>query len=233
MFNKAEKVFAGILLLVCTVVAIVGYSAQSPPGEPDKIWFDASGGDVIFDHAYHVTLAECYDCHHNFEGDEAPGPNEAKCRSCHYYGEARDLESGDPTHPRFIGANCVDCHKTVRMEVVCDRCHIRPGFAFEESGRDMPPLPEVVQFETDNGPVTFDHKVHISRDVGEPCMACHHECKEGRLMKGMPCDKKCRACHYDKADQISECEDEYHTRYIGANCVSCHGADDCSQCHME
>ncbi|MCD6297660.1 MAG: cytochrome c3 family protein [Deltaproteobacteria bacterium] len=233
MFSKAEKLFGGVLLIVCIVVGIAGYSFPRTSSPPSKVWFDASGGDVIFDHAYHVTLAECYDCHHNFDEQGTAPETEKKCRDCHYYGEARDLKSEDATHPHFIGANCIECHKSVAMEIVCDACHVRQGFAFEESSRVMPPLPETVKFDTDAGIVNFDHKVHISKDVGEPCIACHHECKEGIDMKGMACNKNCRACHYEQADKIPECDNENHARYIGANCAHCHDGDDCSQCHEE
>jgi hypothetical protein len=233
MFNRTEKTVAGALLVICAIAGIGGYSFPRTPTPPSKVWFDAAGGHVIFDHAYHVTLAECYDCHHNFEPDMNARDREDNCRACHYYGEAREAESDDQTHPRFIGANCVDCHETVSMEVTCDTCHLRDGFAFEESGKVRPPLPESVIFDTDNGQVAFDHKIHISEDVGEPCVACHHECKGGDDMKGMPCKKSCRACHYDQADKIPESEDEYHTRHIGTHCTDCHGAETCEDCHQE
>lgn len=233
MFNTSEKVFAGVLLIVCAIVGIVGYSFPRSSSPPSKVWFDASGGDVIFDHAYHVALAECNDCHHNFDEQGTAPEAENNCRTCHYYGEARELESEDPTHPRFIGANCIECHKSAAMEIVCDACHVRQGFAFEASGRIMPALPEKVKFDTDGGVVIFDHKVHISKDVGEPCITCHHECKGGKDMKGMACDKDCRACHYQQADKIPECDNENHARYIGANCANCHDGDDCSQCHED
>lgn len=234
MFNKAEKLTAGVIFIACAIVGIVGYSSSQSqtPSPLKKIWFDTKGGDVIFDHAYHVTLAECYDCHHNYD-KEATDDNESNCRACHYYGEARELLSEDATHPRFIGANCFECHKTMGMEVTCDTCHIRQGYAFIDSGRIMPALPETVKFDTDAGVVNFDHKVHISKDVGESCIACHHECKGGKDMKGMACEKRCRTCHYKSADKIPECENENHTRYIGANCGHCHDADDCSMCHED
>jgi len=233
MFNKTENIFAVILVIACAVVGIVGYSSSHTSSPPKKVWFDAKAGDVIFDHAYHQTLAECYDCHHNFEDKDTKTGVEMKCRACHYFGEARELKSDDATHPHFIGANCVNCHKTVGMEVVCDTCHVRQGLAFKASGRIMPALPETVKFDADAGLVIFDHKFHISRDVGEPCIVCHHECKGNKDMKGMECRKKCRDCHYKLEDKIPECQDENHGRYIGAGCAHCHDTDDCSQCHED
>ena len=72
-------------------------------------------------------------------------------RSCHNVGEARGSGSEDSTHKRFIGANCVDCHKEMAMKVTCDACHIQQGLAFEASGRVMPPLPETVKIVATEG----------------------------------------------------------------------------------
>ncbi|UCB48429.1 MAG: cytochrome c3 family protein [Deltaproteobacteria bacterium] len=231
MFNRAEKIFAGAILIVGVVVSIVGYSFTGPSDPPKKIWFDTAGGDVIFDHAYHATLSDCSDCHHNYEEGGTEADNEMNCRSCHYFGEARESESEDPTHKRFIGANCIDCHKEMAMKVTCDACHIQQGLAFEASGRMMPPLPESVEFETDGGLVTFNHKQHISEDVDEPCITCHHDLKDKKGMEGLEREKRCRACHYDLGDKIPDFKDENHTRYIGANCTECHDAEDCGACH--
>ena len=188
---------------------------------------------MIFDHAYHADFANCNDCHHDFDEESSPGDTEMNCRSCHYYGEAGELESDAPTHKRFIGANCIECHKSMQIKVKCDSCHIRKGFAFKESGRTMPPLPDRVKFDTDGGLVAFNHKIHISEDVGEPCLACHHEFKGGEGMEAMSREKACRACHYKLEDKIPEGEDDNHVRYIGMNCAKCHDADDCSQCHED
>jgi len=233
MISKAEKFFAIALLIVSVIVGIVGYSFSRTSSPPKKIWFDAKGGDVIFDHAYHATLAECNECHHNVDKKDTPAGTEMNCRTCHYYGEARELKSEDQTHKRFIGANCTDCHKSMSIDLGCNTCHIRQGFAFEESGRVMSPLPQSVKFETDNGLVTFNHKVHISKDIGEPCITCHHEFTKVKGMEGLERSKNCRACHYNLANKILEHEDEYHNRYIGTNCTQCHDADDCGTCHVE
>ncbi|MFH1481462.1 MAG: cytochrome c3 family protein [Pseudomonadota bacterium] len=232
MFNSAEKIFAGVLLIVSFIVALVGYSFSRTPSPPPRVWLGASGGDIIFDHTYHTELAKCIDCHHNYE----EGKNslvEMNCRSCHYFGEAREMKGDDPTHPRFMGSNCVACHKSQDMDIGCNTCHIRQGFAFEKSGHVRPSLPDNVKFDTDNGLVTFNHKLHISEDVGETCVGCHHRCKGGSDMKGLECRKSCRDCHHKKTPQIKESDDEYHKRYIGINCTNCHDAEKCESCHKE
>ncbi len=233
MFNQIEKFFATALLAVCVIVAIVGYSISGPPLPPNKVWFDAAGGDVIFNHAYHSSFAKCSDCHHGVDEESAEARTEMNCRSCHYYGEAREVESEDSTHKRLIGANCIECHKSMQIAVACDSCHIRKGMAFEKSGATLPPAPETVKFDTDAGLVTFDHKTHTGEDVGEPCMTCHHPFKGGKEMQGMSREKNCRACHYKLADKIPQSKDENHIRFIGINCASCHDTKDCSLCHKE
>jgi hypothetical protein len=230
MFNRKEKVLALTVLVVFALVGLGGYSLSQTPAAPKKVWFETKGGHVIFDHAYHLTLAECQDCHHEYDPKQQRG-TEMNCRSCHYFGEARDSKSDDPTHPHFIGANCVECHKAVKMDITCDTCHIRPGYAFEEASRVMPPIPEKVSFETDNGPVLFDHKNHVSKDISPSCVYCHHECKGGKVMKGMPCEKNCRSCHYNRAYNIPKNKDENHQRHIGASCAECHDAEKCELCH--
>lgn len=234
MFNRSEKVFAGVLLIVCAIVGIVGYSFSRPSTPPRKVWFDAAGGDVIFAHAYHASLANCNDCHHDYD-ENAPEETEMNCRGCHYFGEEQELESPDPTHPRVIGANCTECHQDLGDAMsTCDTCHIRQGLAFEASGRVMPALPGLIKFDIEEAEVKdFDHKRHISEAVGEPCITCHHEFEGGKAMEGMEREKSCRACHYKLADNIPEWEEDDHVHYIGANCVKCHDTEDCSLCHKE
>lgn len=231
MFTKAEKVFAGVLLLVCVSLAIVGYSASPTSSPPEKVWFDAGGGDVIFEHTYHTSFSDCQDCHHDYSETENEEATEMNCRACHYWGEAREERGDDPTHTRFIGANCTECHRAMEMEVACGTCHILQGMAFEHSARVRPALPMNVTFDTKEGEVTFDHKLHLSDDVGEPCLSCHHRVEKSKEMEGRSREKSCRACHYELADILPLYDDDNHARYIGVNCTDCHGDEECEMCH--
>ena len=182
MFNRSEKIFAGVLLILCAIVGIMGYSFSRTSSPPRKVWFDTAGGDVIFAHAYHTSLANCSDCHHDYD-EQAPEDTEMNCRTCHYFGEARgETESPDPTHTRVIGANCTECHQDLGDAMAaCDTCHIRQGLAFEASGRVMPVLPVQIKFDIEEAEVKdFDHKRHTSEAVGEPCITCHHAFKGAR-----------------------------------------------------
>lgn len=220
-------------MVACAILGIIGYSSPSSSDPPSKIWFDTDGGDVIFDHGYHVSFARCDECHHGYDEEDKATDFEMNCRACHYYGEASKTPSDDETHVHYIGANCARCHEKMGMKVSCDTCHIRKGYAFEASGSVMPPLPKSVTFDTDNGKVVFDHQFHISDDIGEPCSSCHHAYLEKKGMEGMKREKRCRTCHYDLDDLIPEYDGEYHTRYIGISCAECHDTEDCGTCHEE
>jgi hypothetical protein len=233
MFNKAEKIFAVAILILGVVVSIVGYSYTAPSDPPKRIWFDTTAGNVIFDHVYHSAFSECSDCHHDYDKESSPLDFEMDCRVCHYFGEKPEEESEDSNHPRFVGAQCFSCHTQMAMEVTCEACHIQQGFAFEASGRVMPTLPIEVVYENDEGKVTFNHKDHMSEDVDEPCLTCHHKIEEDAGLQGLEGEKNCRVCHYELARKIPKLEDENHPRYIGANCTECHDVEDCSVCHEE
>ena len=235
MFNKSEKLFSGILFIICLVAGVLGYSYSGTDDPPGRVWFDTSGGQVIFAHGYHTGFLKCVDCHHDYD-EKNPANEEMNCRACHYYGEGREMESSDSTHPRVIGAGCRECHAEQDEAIsTCETCHIRKGREFEVSGFLMPTVPKRVTFEVEEAELKadFDHEFHMSEDVGEPCMTCHHEFKGGKGMEGMVREKSCRACHYKLADQIPEYEEDDHVHYIGANCVSCHEEEDCSFCHKE
>ncbi|MBD3237945.1 MAG: hypothetical protein GF330_14700 [Candidatus Eisenbacteria bacterium] len=234
MFTKAERLFTSILFVVCAVVGLVGFALSQRSDAPDRIWFDAAGGDVIFDHTYHAALAECSACHHNMEDASEAESAEMSCRRCHYHGEAREVPCEDP-HPRCVGANCTDCHDGLGAAMSqCDACHLRAGLAFEASGRELSPPPPQIELETDFGTVPFDHQLHAGEALGLGCADCHHAVPETAAWEDMAHEKNCRACHYDSADQIPACEsDGIHERCIGANCTMCHGVDECDLCHQE
>lgn len=232
-FSSYEKAAIGIIFCVCVVGAVLGYAIPREAVPPKKVWFEAQAGDVLFPHRYHTSLAQCSACHHDLQEGMKPGQVEMNCRSCHYWGEASEMESDDQTHKRFIGAGCIECHKEYEMDVSCESCHLRRGLAFRESGLVRPLLPDIVEFETKEGRVKFNHKLHLGEDVGEPCLTCHHEFKGGEGMEPLKKSKSCRACHYELASRIPGSDDENHKRHIGANCAECHEGEDCSTCHQK
>ena len=233
-FTPFDKAFAGILFALCIMGVVAGYAIPRDTSPPSKVWFEARAGDVIFPHTYHTSFVQCSVCHHDLEEGMKPDDIEMNCRACHYYGEAaRDMESEDKTHPRFIGSGCTACHKDYEMDVSCETCHVRRGLAFQESGLNRPLVPESVEFKSKEGLVKFDHKLHLTEEVGEPCLSCHHEFKGGEALEPFREAKSCRVCHYGLADKIPQADDENHKRYIGVGCAECHGGDECSTCHKK
>lgn len=234
MFTKAEKLFTSILFVVCAVVGLAGFTLSHRSEQPQRIWFAAGGGDVIFDHAYHAALSECSACHHNLSDDSDASASEMNCRRCHYHGEGREVVCDDP-HPRCVGANCVACHDGLGDAMSqCGACHLRAGFAFEASGRLLAPPPPQIDLETDFGTVAFDHQLHAGDALGLGCAECHHPVTDAPEMEGLAREKNCRVCHYDLAEQIPACEsDGIHARCVGANCTMCHGTEECDLCHQE
>jgi class III cytochrome C family protein len=240
MFKFSERAFITTLLVVSLVLGVIGYIAAGQSTEPRKVWFDAGGGDLVFDHAFHVSMSECVECHHNYDpsSDEKV---EMKCRGCHYYGSANEIATASP-HPRGIGASCLQCHEEHVPELTaCDACHVHLGYAFMASSRIKVDSPKFVVFDSQNvgaeydlGPVVFNHNYH--RDFGT-CSGCHHE--YGNEKTGIETgEKKCRECHYTHTEVTGLSEADPHKHFIGAYCVSCHEnlgdvMASCDVCHID
>lgn len=225
--EKRKKLFLYVVIAAFVIIAIIGYSLEKKK-EPIRVAFDTKGGGVIFNHKYHATLKDtkCEECHHNYEeGSDDPFAKEMRCRECHYHNkEYAEICEETNIHKRCIGKNCIDCH--VQGSVNCEFCHNAENFKKYLE-------PETITFETDGGPVVFNHFGHADPDeYGLDCENCHHDyTKENK--KKFPMN--CRRCHYNtKYEKICENEDT-HVRCIGKNCVDCHsdGAEDCSICHKE
>ncbi len=120
MFNRTEKIFAGIFLIVSIIAGALGYPFSGTTPTPKKTWFDTTAGDVIFDHGYHEPLSACEECHHDYNEKDTSSDPEMNCRACHYFGNKPEVQSGDDTHKRYIGANCTDCHKVNSLEEDCE-----------------------------------------------------------------------------------------------------------------
>ena len=212
-----KKIYLGVVIVVFIIIAIIGYSFDKKE-EPIRVAFDTKGGGVIFNHKYHAALQDtnCNECHHNYE----KGSDDPSAREKEYAEICEDAN----IHKRCIGKNCIDCH--VKGSVNCEFCHNAESFKKILE-------PKSITFETDGGPVVFNHLDHASPDeFGIDCEECHHGyTKENKKTYPM----NCRRCHYNtKYEKICEDEDT-HIRCIGKNCVDCHsdGKEDCSICHKE
>jgi len=225
LIEKKKRRYLGILIAVFAVIAFLGYALDKEK-EPLRVAFDTQGGGVIFDHKVHRSLedTQCQECHHNYNQAE-DGNYIMDCRRCHYNREyIKMLSSDDPIHKRLIGMNCITCHQ--KDSVNCNFCHNAENFS-------SPKEPEKVKFDTEVGPVEFDHSIHASEDgFGLECDSCHHgynpENKEGFAFN-------CRRCHYNtKYNDLCK-GDDMHVLCIGISCINCHsdGAENCEMCHKE
>jgi hypothetical protein len=222
--TKKREIFFGAAILVLLILALWGFVFDRQE-QPLRVAFDTKGGGVIFDHQYHVTLKgmTCQECHHNYEsGDKnSAGMN---CRECHYRKDLLEICDDAAIHKRCIGKNCLECH--VRDSVSCDFCHNTDSFKTVAEPKD-------ITFQTDGGPVLFNHFAHASPDEYDiECESCHHGYKTENRKK-FPMN--CRRCHYN-SKYAHICEDaDTHMRCIGKNCIECHsdGIDDCTLCHKE
>lgn len=241
MFNRLEHTVAVVLFAGCLAAAVVGYMQKDVPEAPHKIWFGTAGGDLIFDHAYHSGMAECVECHHGYD-PQNPDLTHMRCRTCHYYGEARDVGTAAP-HTRGVGTQCLNCHQRISDEISrCDTCHVQLGYAYIASGREKSPFPHFIVFRTEElveeelpGPVVFDHAYHRNFGV---CSVCHHD-YDAKALGVQPGQKRCRNCHHHAREMGIHEADPPHVQFIGANClVSCHeelgdAMSGCDGCHLE
>jgi hypothetical protein len=224
LFLNKKPLFFGFLIVILIIIVIWGFAFEKKK-EPIRVAFNTKGGAVIFSHQYHTSLknSQCQDCHHNYDPDDKE-PVEMNCRNCHYEKELLEICEDENIHKRCIGKNCTDCH--VNGSVDCTFCHNTKNF---EKGE----LPKEIKFETDGGPVVFNHFSHASTDeYGLDCESCHHGYTPEK-QKTFPMN--CRRCHYNTKYK-SLCEkNDYHVRCIGKNCLDCHseGSEDCEICHKE
>ncbi|MCK4836336.1 MAG: hypothetical protein KAT17_06850 [Candidatus Aminicenantes bacterium] len=222
--TKKKEFFIILLSVVLFILAIWGFAFDKEK-EPIRVAFLTKGGGVIFDHGYHSSLKDttCEECHHNYSPDQKERVK-MNCRECHYNKEFVETCGDETIHKRCIGKNCVECH--VQGSVKCEFCHNAEHF-------EKVKTPKEIIFNTDGGPVVFNHLDHASPDGYEiECETCHHGYKIENK-KNFPLN--CRRCHYNSKYKMI-CENaDVHVRCIGKNCIECHsdGVDDCTICHKE
>ncbi len=144
MLQAAWALGLGVMLL-----APAGGLAMSADDAPESVEIDSLAklyGPVEFDHAAHVAMAECSDCHHHTTGTGPAAPTCARCHegkeeaesvSC-YECHAADpfsqenlekMEDPEIFHidkPGLKGAyhlNCLGCHKELDGPTGCQDCH--------------------------------------------------------------------------------------------------------------
>lgn len=144
MLQAAWALALGVMLL-----APAGGLAMDADDAPESVEIDSLAKlyePVEFDHATHVTLAECSDCHHHTTGSGPASPTCARCHDgaeegesvscydCHAaepFGQEnlQKMENPEIFHidkPGLKGAyhlNCVGCHQELDGPTGCQDCH--------------------------------------------------------------------------------------------------------------
>jgi len=100
-----------MMLLLVVVAFVVGSALAAVAADaPKTVTFEAKMmGNVTFDHAMHMTKADCKHCHH--KGVEA-----GACRACH------DGKTA-PKAKTVFHKVCKDCHKKEGVSTSCKVCH--------------------------------------------------------------------------------------------------------------
>jgi len=144
MLKAAWALGLGVVLL-----APAGGLAMSADDAPESVEIDSLAnlyGPVNFDHAAHVSMAECSNCHHHTTGT---GPASPSCGRCHDGMEEAETVSCSDCHaaepfieenlaklenpelfhidkPGLKGAyhlNCLSCHEETGGPTGCQDCH--------------------------------------------------------------------------------------------------------------
>ena len=144
MLQAAWALALGVMLL-----APVGVLAMDADDAPESVEIDSLAklyGPVEFDHAAHVSMADCSDCHHHTTGSGPASPNCARCHDGVEEGESvscsdchaaepfgrenlEEMENPEIFHidkPGLKGAyhlNCVGCHQELDGPTGCQDCH--------------------------------------------------------------------------------------------------------------
>ena len=120
----------GTLLLSVVFLSIL--ATRSAVGQSETLFLadpafsNRERPGVLFDHGFHMVLADCIDCHHVYEN----GRNiweygmETRCSACHEAGDRGRLGLRRAWH-----GQCLGCHEeqpaTGRAPVMCGACHVR------------------------------------------------------------------------------------------------------------
>jgi len=146
MYDRKIMLIAGLVL--GAMLFIISHY-PSAADIPDILELDELGDiyePVIFDHAMHVDMTSCADCHHHTTG--LPDENK-RCLPCHRESDTADDITCTGCHPHYPGTaekmrtlremglfhidktglkrayhlKCLGCHKEMDVPSDCEDCH--------------------------------------------------------------------------------------------------------------
>lgn len=192
-----------VVVIAAVIAVAIGFMVDVKANKTDRLYFNNSGGAVLFDHGKHSQSAEsCAKCHH----DLYSAAQATLCAECH----DDELEAADFSHNELKDAHsqdCSRCHEQTKesdQATSCRECH--PGMQQSETFtvnctecHDDGYSPEMLTH--DEYQEMDEHSClgcHTPRAVSEAyhtnCSNCHLEtAREKFTLAGG--EVRCGACH--------------------------------------
>jgi hypothetical protein len=126
--NTTRKLL--VLLLGMFVLMLTSLALAQAPKPPASVVLPAVNGAVTFDHAAHVKVGKCADCHHASK-PQKPSKGFEKCGDCHTKAGAAPVTTKLQAafhNPTATAGTCIDCHKKQvaagkKAPAKCADCH--------------------------------------------------------------------------------------------------------------
>jgi hypothetical protein len=144
LMKTARGWIVGCLGVAFLLLASFGL-AQTPSGSPandavafpggmkppDSVTLPAPRGAVKFDHAAHVKIGKCVECHHASKPQKPAKSQFEKCGDCHTRAGSPQVKvklQGAFHNPQATAGTCIDCHKRQNaagkeVPTKCAECH--------------------------------------------------------------------------------------------------------------
>ena len=191
-----------IALLVAAGIALIGIMVGEKSVATNRYYWEASAGNVLFDHDQHSETAEsCASCHHTLYGADLA----ISCEECHDDYEAEDFEHAELKE--FHGRDCSNCHEQVADDdqaASCRDCHL----SVQESETHSISCAECHDDDYQPDMMTHDEYLEIE---DHSCMGCHSPRAIAETYH-----TSCSDCH------LEEAPDRFAHSDGSANCSGCH-----------
>lgn len=191
-----------VALVVAAGIAAIGSLVGEKSAATDRYYWEASAGNVLFDHGQHSETAEsCAGCHHTLYGAALA----ISCEECHDDYEAEDFEHAELKE--FHGRDCSNCHEQVADDdqaASCRDCHL----AVQESETHSISCAEC--HDDDYLPAMMAHDGYLEIE-DHSCLGCHSPRAIAETYH-----TSCSDCHLEKAP------DRFAHSDGSANCSGCH-----------
>ena len=196
-----------LLFLIASILAVTGYQQVPQTDSEKRLYFQNSGGPVLFDHEQHADRAEgCENCHHQLYSADVY----AECVECHdddfsvddfSHTELLEIEDHEcaychDIHDEREPQNCRQCHSQALLEPViennCVNCHDfqRGDDEWEEAN-----ISHEQMLEAHENDCTNCHAVEtISSAYHSQCIKCH-DYESARVFGKVAAEWDCQSCH--------------------------------------